>query len=260
MPKKVVIAPNVIAKPLEIDHLLGRETWNRIKRIGVEIEGAWSSVPAGLKVARDSSVFHDAGDDGGTRRASMPGFAVGEIGLGPMLPASLAVSVRKAYPQKHDASCGLHVHMSFENVLHYTLLTVPEYQETIIHYLRKWATAEGLPKDNLLWDRMDGKSIYCQKKFWPDEQMRQKIKDYDKDRIGHRYTIVHYPFNRIGTVEVRLLPMFDSYVVAVRGIQTILDTTNACLLHLAKQYKRSDSGKFMMPGGEIYEEIIQEIL
>lgn len=261
MPKlRDPLLPVIIAKPLEIDSLLGQETWNRIKRIGIELEGAWSPPPVGMKVVRDGSVFKDAGDDAGIRRASMPGYAVGEIALGPMLPASLSAAIRKYYPQLHDKSCGLHVHMSFENVLHYTILTVPEYQETIIHYLTLWAEKEALPKTNLLWDRLLGKNAYCQKKFWPDEQMRQRNKDYDKERHGHRYTIVHYPFNRTGTVEVRLLPMFDSPQVAIRGIQTILDVTNACLIHLARRYKRSDSGKFVLPTGEIYEEVVQEIL
>src|SRR5690348_1841470 len=98
----------------------------------------------------------------------MPGYQVGEIAIGPIQPAQLACTMKKYYPSMMDASCGLHVHMSFDTLRYYSLLMTPEYQETIVEYLRKWAVSEGFPNGHLIYERLKGQSVYCQKKYWPD--------------------------------------------------------------------------------------------
>ena len=257
---KVVEKGVVKAEPLNLDKFLGEAQWNRIKLIGIELEGAWEGNPAGQKVVRDGSVFKEAGDDGGVRRATMPGLVVGEIQLGPMVPAGMTTLMRKVYPKLLDPSCGLHVHMSFSKVLHYRLLMIPEYPETILYYLTRWAEKEKLPKEHPIWARLKGNSEFCQNKFWPDAQMQTRVKDWNKERYGHRYTVVHFGWERQRTVEVRVLPMFKEVEQALSAIKMVLNVTNATLLHVSKTFKRNDSGVLSMPNGDLYEEQTQEIV
>src|SRR5688572_21742098 len=106
-------------RPLEIDSLLGKPK-NRVARIGVELEGAWKSLPPGIsRLEPDGSVFKDPA----TETKKVPaGHQAGELPIGPIQPAALPRFMKKYYPHKTDKTCGMHVHMSFETVQHYNLL------------------------------------------------------------------------------------------------------------------------------------------
>lgn len=235
------------AKPLDISRLLRQAPKNRIGRIGVELEGGWKQLPDGAHLERDGSVFGDQG---------VPGFKCGELPIGPMQPAAMPKFMKKYYPQKVDSTCGMHVHMSFESLRHYAWLMVPEYQETICEYLIQWAKDERFSTDHHIWGRLKGESIYCQKKFWPDEQVSYKKKDHDHNRDGHRYTIVHY-CGRMLTIEVRVLPMMVTADQAIRAVKQVLDITNASLVLLADRNQKITE-KMDVNETEIYEEIIEE--
>lgn len=238
-----------MAKSLDLDSILGKPE-NKITKIGVELEGAWSPRPPGVRLEGDASVFK------GVREA---GYEYGEIPIGPMQPAALRGFLKKYYPHKVDETCGMHVHMSFESPLHYTILAAPEYQETVIEYLVRWGKEVGVPSNHCFWSRLAGKNEYCQKKYWPDEQIQTVQKDYDHHRPGHRYTMIHYCWRR-GTIECRVLPMFDDYQVSIMAIRRLLLITNASLIMLAKKMPRRVKGKLELPTGEIYEEFIEEVL
>lgn len=243
-----------VVSPLDIDNLLGT-TWNRIDRMGVELEGGWKALPDGIPPTRDTSVFKDQGN-------KMPGYHVGEIPIGPMLPAALSARMKKFYPDFVDHSCGMHVHMSFETLLFYQTLMSPEYQETVCEYLLRWAKKEEFPIDHCIWPRLRGESLYCQKKFWPDAQVNFKSKDHDQKRHGHRYTVVNF-VNRppqTPTVEIRVLPMMKTVEQGIRGVEMILDITNACLYKMVKSKDGKFKGKLELPdGGAIEHDIEEEI-
>ena len=235
---------NVDDLPLSIDHLLGEESKNRVAKVGVELEGAWTKLPLGAKLEIDNSVYK------GTRIA---GYQYGELPSGPMLPAAIPRFLKKYYPSAVDHTCGLHVHMSFDSLLRYAWLMSPRYPKTMVKYLSEWAKKEGFPADHHIWDRLSGKSIYCQDKFWPDEQVNYLLKDHDQKRHGHRYTIVNY-CGRYKTVEIRVLPMMSIVAQAIRAVNMVIDITNACLVLLSEK-ERKLSGKFELPNGYTYEEI-----
>ncbi|HVI39909.1 MAG TPA: hypothetical protein VM577_04545 [Anaerovoracaceae bacterium] len=248
-----------MAKPLNLDSIIGNPK-NRIARVGVELEGGWIKPPADMVLEHDGSVFRDQ-----TTGLVVPPVGVtklGELPLGPYQPAAIPKAMRKYYPQKVDKTCGMHVHMSFESLLHYGRLMVPEYQETIVEYLGRWAQKEGFPKTHHIWQRLEGKSPYCQKKFWPDLQIDMKRKGgneyYDQQRPGHRYTIVHY-CGRQNTIEVRVLPMMENVDQAIRAIKQVFDITNACLVVLAAKEERIGS-KVELPVGEVVEDWVEERL
>lgn len=160
---------------------------------------------------------------------SLPEMQVGEIPSPPMAPSELGVWMRRYYPQSVNETCGMHVHMSFENALHYQRLMVPSYQATIVKYVNEWAKGEGFRKEHCLWPRLQGQSTYCQHKFWPDHQIKTRGKDFNHEREGHRYTVINYCYGTTGTIECRLLPMMADAEQGIRAIQRILDITNAFL-------------------------------
>lgn len=233
-----------MAKILELDDLLGKPK-NRVSGVGVELEGGWKQVPAGVQLEGDGSVF---------RGARPAGLQVGELPIGPMQVAGMPGAMRKYYPSTVDDSCGMHVHMSFDTPYQYVLLAdSPAYQDTVIEYLWKWGKEEVLGADHRLWPRLEGKSVFCQKKFWPQEQMQTQKKDHDQQRFGHRYTAIHYCWERNRTVECRVLPMFDTVEQSIRAIRRLIDVTNAYLVRVDKSRLRVD-GKLELPNGDVYEE------
>ena len=244
--------PQDTHNPLAIDDILGKPK-NRVSRIGVELEGAWNFLPPGTRLEMDASVFRDPATE--TRKIP-PGHLAGELPIGPIQPGALPKFMRKYYPHKVDKSCGMHVHMSFESVWHYALLMTPDYQDTMIEYLGQWARAEGFSACHHIFERLDGNNTYCQRKFWPDQQVQYTKKDYDHNRFGHRYTIVHF-CGRQMTVEVRVLPMMDTVEQAIRGVRRVVDITNACLVLLGRKKEQQQRMQLEI-GNESYEEWIEE--
>src|SRR6267154_741962 len=146
--------------------------------------------------------------------------------------------MQKCYPEHVNDTCGLHVHMSFTKSLHYGRLMVPEYQATIITYLGKWAMNESLPKDHPLWNRLSGKNEFCKQEFFADVQARKTSKIYDHHGNGNRYTAINYCHGQHGTLECRVLPMFEKVDQAIRAVHQVIDVTNACLKFQARREER----------------------
>jgi hypothetical protein len=240
-----------MTKPLNLDKVLGVPK-NRVVRMGVELEGGWKAMPQGIVVPeRDTSVFKNPATE---QQEPPPGINpqyVGEIPIGPIEVAVMPKFMKKYYPHKVDKTCGMHVHQSVANALHYGWLMEPEYQETMIHYLSKWAEKEGFPKGHHIWERLEGKTVYCQKKYWPELQYNYKQKDHNQQREGHRYTIVNYS-GRVNTIEVRVLPMMETVAQAIRAVRMVIDITNASLAVLSRQDKGKLTAKLEM---EVFDDI-----
>jgi hypothetical protein len=239
------------AKPLNLDAHLGKVK-NRIALVGVELEGGWKTLPTGVaRLEHDGSVF---------KGQLPPGVKhIGELPIGPAAPAGIAQLIRENHPTQVNPTCGLHVHMSFDTLHPYQLLMVPEYQETILDYLSRWAKEKNIPEKHCLWDRLAGKSEYCQKKFWPDLQATAKNKGHDRNAHGHRYTIIHY-CGRYKTIECRVLPMFSSRELSVSAVQRVMEITNACIYTLGQNVsdRKKFNSKVELPNNLVYEETIVE--
>jgi len=262
---------------LDIDKYLESPPRNRIRLVGIELEGLWTKIPLGgeANFHNDGSVkFPPIVVDGKPISAR-----VGEIVSWPIEPAAIGKWVRHNYPQAVNETCGLHIHMSFWQVRHYHRLMVQDYQDTMIEYLKRWAKEEGtFPEERTcmnclfiksplcmacrgtgnipghhIWNRLAGKEKYCHFKFWPDAQV-QMTRHGDQaspDRFwkeGSRYTAVNYCFgidNR-QTLEIRVLPMMEDPEQAIRALKRIVRVTNACLYVLRKNTRR-DKLKFKLP-------------
>lgn len=209
-----------------IDRIKGRKR-NWILRLGVELEGAWNALPKGVTgLQRDGSLdpLHQKN----------PTLRVGELPSPPYDQPSIEQWMRLSYPHIVDEHCGMHVHMSFKTALTYQRLLCPEYDATVVEGFKKWAKAEGFPKDHHIWPRLNGESRYCQHVFYGDMQVTVQGKDYDQRRPGHRYTVINRCYQR-GTMECRLLPMFETSDQAIRALRELIFLTNAFLLATAKR-------------------------
>ena len=237
-------------KPLDLDPYVGKVK-NRVALASVELEGGWVKLPPGVvALEHDGSVFSGRIPAGVNH--------IGELPIGPAIPAAIDELMRINHPQKVNATCGMHVHMSFDTLWHYHLLMVPEYQKSIIHYLTLWAQEQKFKDTHHIWSRLRGESRYCQDKFWPDAQASTKRKGHDQNQHGHRYTHVHY-CGRLNTIEIRTLPMMESLRVATSAVHRVIDITNASIHVLGLKNKRDKSAaKISLPNNMVYEETIIE--
>lgn len=237
-------------KPLNLDPYLGKVK-NRVALVSVELEGGWVTLPPGVaNLEHDGSVFSGR-TPAGVRY-------IGELPIGPTIPAAINELIRINHPQKVNHTCGMHVHMSFDTLWHYHLLMVPEYQKTMLHYLTLWAQDKKFKDSHHIWGRLRGESRFCQDKFWPDAQASTKRKGHDQNQHGHRYTHVHY-CGRLNTIEIRTLPMMDTTKLAVSAVRHVVDITSASLYALGAHTKRDKSAtKVSLPDNMVYEETIIE--
>jgi hypothetical protein len=206
---------------LNIDAFRGK-VYNRIYRIGIELEGGWIKLPPGVRqLQHDGSVQIEP-------QAGIP-LQIGELAIGPITLQEWPRWLKTHYPQKVNQTCGMHVHLQTTTSLAYARLMDARYPATVIDYFKRWSTREGLSKDHPIWNRLRGKSVYCQHLYMADDQIRNNSKDHDRARPGHRYTVINYCHGRYGTVECRLLPMMDTVDQAERAIQEFVDITNGFL-------------------------------
>lgn len=219
--------------PVDLSRYLGERTKirNRIEKVGIELEGGWNKInPENGRFVADSSV-------------SQLNFRhVGEFVSDPIPIKNDYKPVDKwleeNYPDGLNHTCGLHVHMSFDSAINYMRLLRSEFPATVVKAFGDWATREKLRLDHSLWDRLQGKSIYCQHQYQGDDQLLNNRKDYEKNRKGHRYTVINYAYNRTGTLECRLLPMLDTVEQALSAVHEVLDVTNAFLVATATREKK----------------------
>ena len=263
----MAIADLKIVEPLNLDKYFGPDgikVRNRIRLVGLEVEGAWIKFPATEKYEHDGSVFKPESYGGQVewdqvklKIASIKATTTGEIPSAPMLPAQMRAWITKNYPDFTDKTCGLHVHMSFEDLKHYNRLMTPEYPITMRTYLKKWAVEEHLPDDHPIWDRVNGNNMYCSSKFWPDKQVGKK-KSYDHGE-GDRYTDINYCWKEHKTIECRILPMMSDAALAYRAAKRVLDITNATLVKITRREKRELEEVGNIPTSKYVERDVEEV-
>jgi hypothetical protein len=223
-------------KPVNIDKVLGK-TRNRVRRIGIELEGGWTKLPPGTKLTHDGSVVFQPDE-------LVPPIGGPVIKMGGELPSPplememWMAWMKQFYPHKVNATCGMHVHLSFRTALTYQRLMTASYPATLIAYVTAWAKDEKLDKTHPLWPRLRGESEYCQHIFSADDQVRSTGKDHDRHRRGHRYSVVNYCYGRHSTLECRLLPMMTTVEQSISAIQNVIDITNAYLVTMAAREEK----------------------
>lgn len=202
------------------------KTRNRIYRIGIELEGGWMTLPTGVEPIRDGSVVFMHPPER---------LCIGEVASEILEVPKFPAWMRTMYPSHVNDTCGLHVHMSFRKALHYERLMVPDYPKVIVAYIKRWAKDEHLDENHPIWKRLKNRNEFCKHDFNADQQVIKQNKVYDHNVEGSRYTVVNYCHGLHGTLECRILPMLKDVEQAIRGVQAVVDITNAFLLTTAKR-------------------------
>jgi hypothetical protein len=236
---------------------------NRIHRVGIELEGGWDTEPD-VAIVHDGSVvfpgqgrrlvaadpdelvFDETGRITVRRRDLVPQQLVpptykGEIPTprGGIQLADIQQWMTKYYPGHVNATCGLHVHMSFLRRMHYQQLMTPEYTIAIVDKLKEWAEARKLAKDHTIWHRLEGKNDQCILEYLGDQQVLIARKDYNSRGKKHnRYTAINYCDKQHGTVECRILPMMDTVDLGISAVMEVLNITNRFLSRIRKRERR----------------------
>lgn len=231
---------------------INRDIKNRIHQVGIELEGAWVHPPKRLAIHRDGSLqfpeFQQqvVGPPLPTPRQDRPTeitvdgvtLYIGEVQSLPLLPASVEEFIRRAYPQHVNATCGLHVHLSFKNRFLYQRLMDSKFQDMMFRTITDWAEDEKFGPLHPIWHRLSGEHRQCKRWFAADRQIFVTRKIYDHDIPHSRYTGVNYAWRLHGTIECRILPMFETPDQAVRGVNVVMRTTNQFLARNREKEKR----------------------
>ena len=246
---------------------------NRISAVGIELEGGWDVRVPGHEVIRDGSVNIPIRQDQGPPdprtgvrpiRTIGPQYGIGEVVSQPMPTSAIADWVRMCYPQHTNETCGLHVHMSFSHKLHYGRLMTPEYTDAIVRAVREFGQREGLTSSHPLWGRVDNpQHPHCAHQYLGDKQVLVRKKDYQsRGKDYSRYTVINYceglhppkpgSVSGTGTLECRLLPMFETAEMAIRAIMVVLDTTNRFLAKTRQMERAAAVAVKARP--EVYQE------
>lgn len=227
---------------------------DRIRLVGIELEGGWDATPEGLDIVKDGSVkFPGSAPPPSSlltyaelvrvqteqRRAATrvnaptainPAYK-GEIVSRPIGIGAITEWVTKAYPKYVNETCGLHVHMSFHSKINYSRLMVPEFTPFIIQQVKEFAEKEKLPAAHPQWDRVNSpKHPHCAHLYLGKEQVKMTRKDWEsRGKPYSRYTFVNYCHGQHHTVEVRGLAMMETAEQAIKAIMAVLNGTNTFL-------------------------------
>lgn len=241
-------------EPVDIDKARKRMR-NRVYRVGIELEGGWSKLPAGCRLAHDGSVHMSEAQllDGCRYHGECPS-PILEVetpdGSHPWMSW-----MKSYYPHFVNDSCGMHVHMSFLTALTYQRLMNERFPATIVAYMGKWAKDHKLSKDHPIWERLSGNSRFCQHVFYADLQAKTTQKDHDQNREGHRYTVMNYCWASKNTMECRLLPMMDTVEQGIAAVQEVIDITNGYLVATsARELKHKAE---ILDDGDVHKEEIR---
>lgn len=251
---------------------------NRIKLVGIELEGGWQEPVSGEEIIGDGSVHITTQAesipmmDPGTSWTDSPRMITvppkarykGEVVSRPMFIALIEPWVRRCYPSYVNETCGLHVHMSFEHKLNYSRVMVPEFTTHMLESLKGFGSRDGIPLDHHFWRRV-GRSDdpwtleHCEHHYRGDRQVLMRRKDYQsRGTPNSRYTAINYCYN-MGenghprtTVECRLLPMFETADQSIRAIMAVVNATNGFLAHTREREQVRSGALREMP--EVFQE------
>lgn len=141
----------------------------------------------------------------------------GEIVSPPMKKALIKKWVKTCYPDDHNSTCGIHVHVSFTSNIDYMNLMSQEFYDYFLKKMETWGKRNHINEGSRFWKRLQGENSYCKRVFAPKGQ---------KNGNADRYTHLNYCFHEENrkTIECRLLPVFDKVELAQSAILEIVNT------------------------------------
>ncbi len=195
-----------------------KKSFNKyINAIGVELEGGWKGATplpsgrysyAGYKLITDISVNGMNDMDWGGEINSPKLYSEG----------GLKDFLSKAYPQRVNSSCGMHVHVSFNKHSYYLSLMRSSFHSAMMRRLKLLLKNIEDPEDqSRLQQRVYGKQRFCGGQY----SNLNTIKQYNSTG-GQKYSMINYCQKKFDTIEFRGLCMFNKWETSLFAIQDLL--------------------------------------
>jgi len=181
-------------------------------KLGVELEGGWNGSHDALTAkARRFGASHTG--DGSVR---VPGCSFNsEVATKPYKNlGSLLKCIDALYPDGVNQTCGMHVHVSFPEHVYSKLMSEHFYFYFLLRW-EAWGKRLNIRNSNF-WSRLRGENSYCARKFVPEKQVAAAGKS------GDRYAHLNYCYSHLGTIECRLLPMFQEKGISAKAIRELI--------------------------------------
>ena len=206
-----------------------------INLIGVELEGGWRSDKSrqeGWHGDGSVSVYDSDDDNDHTEDCDEDcdinhrrGRVQGEFVSPPMGLTALSKFIKDNYPDDVDDSCGMHIHFSFHKDGDYARLMTTRFYGYFLRKMSAFGKAKHIRPSHEFWDRLAGRNTYCCHNI---KTIRGEAEDFrdlvvmqrdSRSREEERYHHLNFCKRLHNTLEVRLLPMFESSKMAVAAAQ-----------------------------------------
>lgn len=143
-------------------------------------------------------------------------------------PGSIGESLRQLttlYPDVTSRSAGMHVHMSFKEKTSISLLCSDAFFKYWKERWEAWGTKNNV--QGAFWERLRNENQYCRPNSIESDY---DGKDIIQNNRGGRYKAINFQsFENHGTVEFRLLPMFQKGNLSVGAVETLVDIVETFL-------------------------------
>lgn len=184
-------------------------------KVGIEVEGWWHDLTAAKEIAARYEM-------GGTSDGSLDehtrchGY---EFRTNPGTLGEALAQVRAIYPDVCHESAGMHVHVSFPNVMDVSSLSTEAFLKYFAERWGAWGTRMSIHQSSDFWSRLRGHNSYCKLGLGHKQPGRRSTYLTDGDRY-HQVNFCSWRSHK--TVECRLLPLFKQLSVALSAIEELI--------------------------------------
>ncbi len=233
-----------------------------IVKIGIELEGGWYDMPSNEHERLDPLNSYSWHNDSTTESLEMGSCGdcedcnegdsenccngegqAGEIVSYPMGIKQIEVNyidgvetirwhdwIKRYYPQEHNSDCGAHFHISFDNIQAFEFLCTKDFFDHFKRELYRWGVRANI-KNSDFWDRLGGHNSMCQTTFRGIQQLYTENDSYP----DCRYSILNFQYHKHGTLEFRILPVFQEPKLYIKAVQVCMDITQKYLDKMANR-------------------------
>lgn len=198
----------------------------QIDRVGIEIEGRWRDLDATERRAGRAGM---SGCGDGSVRSSSTARAY-EFQTKPGSCAQALNQLYDFYPDESDASCGMHVHVSFKYTTAVTLLYSQEFFDYFRVRWEAWGIKMQLHPRGEFFSRLRGENDYCRPNVMRTAMSNSRrsgntvLCSQESITDNDRYAQLNFiAWDEHKTVECRLLPMFRDAGLGIAAVCELVD-------------------------------------
>ena len=123
------------------------------------------------------------------------------------------------YPDEHDSSCGMHMHISFKSKRAYMTLISSHFKDELMDFYYNWLDQNKINENSRAYQRLKN-NTYCENTF-RKEDVETQLYARDKDS-SVRYRVLNYCFSLHNTIELRFLNIFDKKEISLKCVKDIV--------------------------------------